>query len=117
MQKIAVIGNRVGWTKEEIFRILHSYSLTGENTTIITGGAEGVDSYAMVYAKLNGCVLTVYYPDYTTWGKYATRKRNEKIAWNCETMIAFNKNNNQKSGTSQTIRFAKRFEKFIIHHT
>jgi predicted Rossmann fold nucleotide-binding protein DprA/Smf involved in DNA uptake len=117
MKKIAIVGNRKGWSKKQIFNILDTYCLIGENTNIITGGAIGVDSYVMEYAKLKGCMLTVYYPDYITWGKHALRERNEKIAWNCETLIAFNKNDNQKSGTSQTIRFAKRFKKFIIYHT
>jgi predicted Rossmann fold nucleotide-binding protein DprA/Smf involved in DNA uptake len=113
MKKVAVVGNREGWTKKEVFDALDKYVLTGENINIITGGADGVDTYAMEYAKRKGCVLTIYYPDIVEYdvpmGFY---ERNKRIAWECETLIAFNRK--ERSGTSQTIRMAKDFKKEVI---
>lgn len=113
MLKIAIIGNREGWKKENVFKILDEHCLIGNSINIITGGAKGIDTYAMEYAKKKGCVLTVYYPDFLNYPiPYVYRKRNEKIAWECDTLIAFDKK--EFSGTLQTINFARKFNKAVI---
>ena len=113
MKKIGIVGNRNGWTKKEVFKILEEYGFIGENINIITGGAEGVDSYAMEYAKNKGCVLTVYYPDKIAYlSPVCYYKRNKRIAWNCDILIAFNRK--KYSGTLITINFAKDFNKEVI---
>ncbi|MBE3114743.1 MAG: DUF2493 domain-containing protein [Actinobacteria bacterium] len=108
--KIGVVGNREGWSKEFVFRVLQDEELT-EDDTIISGGAQGVDSIAEEFAKLLGCKLIVHRPDMNIAYPYRFRQRNKKIAVDCDKLIAFDKRFH--SGTSQTIRFAKELGKEV----
>lgn len=98
--KIGIVGNRIGWGKLTIYKILDDLNLSNTDI-IVTGGADGVDTYAMDYAKQNGIGLRVFYPDKSKPIPERFYKRNEQIALYSHKVIAFNKK--IKSGTSNTI--------------
>lgn len=110
--KIAVVGNRDGWTKEEVFQALHDNNVTREDI-IISGGAIGVDTYAQEYAKANGIQMRILYPNPKEPSPDRYFDRNELIAIMCDIMIAFDKNH-EHSGTKNAIHHAEKLDKDVI---
>lgn len=100
--KIGVVGNRKGWGKLTIYKKLDSLNLSSDDI-IVTGGADGVDTYAMDYAKEKGIGLLVYYPSMSKPIPIRYYERNKKIAYFSDKVIAFNRKLN--SGTSNTIYY------------
>ncbi len=96
--KVAVVGSRT------IRKIdLEAYLPKGTRA-IITGGAAGVDTCAMTYARQNGLQLIVFYPDYKKYGRGAPLRRNGRIVKAADLVIAFW--NGKSRGTSNTIEKA-----------
>lgn len=77
--------------------------------TIITGGANGVDTLAIEYANKNSIPVIVIKPDYKKYGKAAPLIRNRRIISLANEVIAiwdgFSK------GTEYTIKFAEKMLK------
>lgn len=63
--------------------------LPGDCAEIVSGGAQGADSYAERLAELKNIKLTRFEPDYQKYGKRAPLKRNEIIVKNCDMLLAF----------------------------
>lgn len=73
---------------------------------IVSGGAVGVDTEAAVWALENGLKLTVFFPEYASFGRAAPIKRNEQIAEYADEALVF------WDGTSKGTRnIIKCFEK------
>ena len=110
METLGVVGNRYGFSYIEVRHELDKYP---EIKTIVTGGAYGVDSHAMRYAKERGLRLIVFYPDLSLGSPKCYFKRNEQLVYyltKCKThnmLIAFNKK--ERSGTTHTINIAKKY--------
>ena len=96
--KIAIIGSRNVYISN-----LGEY--LNENDEIVTGGAKGVDSCAMEYAKAHGIKLTVFMPQYERYGKAAPILRNRQIVDYADKVIAFW--DGKSKGTLSTIQYAK----------
>lgn len=102
--KVAVVGNREGWEYTEIRNVLNK-SLTHDDE-IISGGAEGVDSYAQRFAKFRGLKITIIYPNPLRPTPERYFERNKQIIDMADRLIAFN--TNKQSGTQNTINTAKK---------
>lgn len=107
--RMGVVGNRVGFTYEQVKKTLDKYLLID---TIVTGGASGVDTYAMRYAKENGLCLIVFYPDYNIESPLRYFKKNKRIVIACDMIVAFNKK--EYSGTITTINLAKKYNVGVV---
>lgn len=57
-------------------------------STVISGGAKGVDSLGEKYAFEMNLPLQLFYPDWDTHGRAAGPIRNRKMAENAEALIA-----------------------------
>ena len=110
--KIAVVGNRKGWTYDQVMNHLNRERVYRKADLIISGGADGVDWYAQIYAKSYSIPILIYYPfnDLPVPERYYNR--NKKIAEECDLLIAFDKES--FSGTSNTVRYAKELNKEIV---
>ena len=84
--KVIIAGTR---TVAEM-RYLHRVLVTTELpiTTILTGGARGVDTLALRYAKQHGIPCEVYPADWETHGRAAGPIRNRTMAQHGEALIA-----------------------------
>lgn len=112
--KIGIVGNRTGWAYEEVKSHLNKYGVY-KTDIIISGGAEGVDTFAQMFAKEIGAKIVILYPDPQKPSPKRYYDRNYEIAKECDCLIAFQKNP-YKSGTQSTINTVKRLNKnaFVI---
>lgn len=90
MTQIAIVGTSIDLTKEEdtdvrklISDILDKYIPI--SSTVITGGAKGVDSIAEEIALLNGFAVKPIFPLGQGWE--FNKKRNIEIAQECEELF------------------------------
>jgi len=111
MKRIAIVGNRTGWKKSEVETVLLRL-LNSHDDIVISGGASGVDTYAIDFAKEIGLQTIVIKPDSKLPSPKRYFDRNYKIANLCDILVAFNKK--RISGTKNTINHAKRLYKSVI---
>lgn len=83
-----------------------------QNTsTIISGGAEGIDTQAEKYASENNIPIIIFKPYYDKFRRNAPLKRNEEIVNASDIVIAIW--DGQSKGTKYTIDYAKKKGKEI----
>jgi hypothetical protein len=102
---VAVIGSRNILDGRIIESALSGYVAT----KIVTGGAVGVDSIGMEYAKKNNIELLVFLPEYEKYGRGAPLVRNKKIVESCDIVLAFW--DGKSKGTKNTIDYANKIKK------
>jgi len=81
-------------------------------TTIISGGAKGVDTLGEQIARQYNIPLEIYPADWDTYGKSAGYKRNELMASKAEGLVAIW--DGQSRGTKHMIDIAKRYRLAIF---
>ena len=96
--KVAVIGSRGLYIAN-----LDKY-LPPETTEIISGGAQGIDTCARVYAQLHGLKLTELLPDYAKYGRAAPLVRSRAIVEAADRVLAIW--DGQSRGTGYAIGYA-----------
>lgn len=79
---------------------------------IVSGGANGADKLAELYASQNKIPITIYSPDWKQYGKGAGLLRNTQIVNSIDYLIAFV--SKKSVGTWDTIRKAKQNSTKII---
>jgi len=110
--KYGVVGNQKGWTEEYVHKKLSEIVLK-KTDKIISGGAEGVDTYAQTFAKLKGLTMIIHYPNNDLPSPRRYFERNFDIAASCDTLIAFDKKSG-RAGTKNTVAKAKKLGRKII---
>ena len=108
--KIGVIGSRDYNDFETIYKYLDSKISKIES--LVSGGCPtGPDRAAEIYAKNKGLSITIHYPDWSQ-GKSAAFIRNEKIAKDCDILVAWQVKDSR--GTANTIDTAERLGKKVV---
>ena len=100
--KIGVVGNRNGWELRDITKQLKRLDIK-ETDTIVTGGAVGVDSFAIWFAKSIGADVIIFHPRMSLPIPERYFERNRRIVDNVEKIIAFDLEYKKHSGTRYTI--------------
>ncbi len=80
--KVAVVGSR-GVTVD-----IAPYVPPGA-TTIVSGGAVGIDTCAAAFARARGLGLVEIRPDYARYGRGAPLRRNSEIVGAADRVLAF----------------------------
>lgn len=111
--KYGVVGNRKGWTFKFVKNVLEKLKV-GSEDVIISGGAQGVDTYAQEYARQNGVELWVLYPKPSVPSPLRYFERNIEIAERCDVLVAFDKGSSATSGTLSTVNHAKKCGKKVV---
>ena len=96
--KLAVVGSR-GIKECDLDSLVPL-----ETTEIISGGARGVDTLAVEYARKRGIPVREFFPDYERYGRKAPLIRNEQIVVACDQVLAVW--DGHSSGTMYTVRLA-----------
>lgn len=76
-----------------------------EISSVVSGGAAGVDALGERYAKMHNVTVDVYPADWREFGKAAGPIRNQKMAENADALIAIRKDLSR--GTTDMINRAK----------
>lgn len=82
--KLAIIGSRTIIELENFDKYIPN-----NVTEIVTGGAKGVDTLAMEYAKRKGIKLTVFLPEYDKYSRAAPIIRNKQIVDYADEVYVF----------------------------
>ena len=86
--KIAIVGSR-GFKDKEFIENMIPEILRTSKYILISGGAEGVDSWAENMATWLGCKSIIFKPDWNKYGKRAGAIRNQQIVDEADKVIAF----------------------------
>ena len=100
--KIAIVGSR-----KIVIDNIGDYITDADE--IVSGGAVGVDSCAAGYAKEHNIRLTVFLPQYDTYGRAAPIVRNKKIVDYADKVVAFW--DGKSKGTLSVIKYAEKIGK------
>ena len=83
--------------------------ISAQIDTIITGGAEGIDSLAEQYADAHSLSKYIIRPRYDLYGKAAPLIRNEEMVDLADAVIVIW--DGKSKGTQHTVRYAKKKNK------
>ena len=112
--KIGIVGSRK-FTDFELFNNamgVFFQPATHNVELIVSGGDEGADTLAELYADRNGIKTKIIKPDWKKHGKQAGFIRNAEIVKESDVIIAFW--DGQSRGTQDSIAKAKMFKKPTI---
>ena len=107
-ERVAIVGSR---TYPRLGNVRSYVSSLAGDTTVISGGARGVDQAAEEEAKRLGLKLEVYPADWTI-GRGAGYARNQTIALACDRMVAFW--DGMSRGTEHVVGCAFKLKKPVI---
>jgi YspA, cpYpsA-related SLOG family len=91
--RLAIVGSTILVNNLEVALIIADVVHEFDATTIISGGAPGVDTMAEDFADANKIAKEIYRPDVKRWfgedvdGKRGFRERNLQIARACEGLV------------------------------
>lgn len=113
--KIAIVGSRTREDKQLVIDYVNSLNNT---VKVISGGCEGVDTWAINQAEAIGLSWKVFFPDLSGARTYHEKceryyDRNSKVAKFSDIVVAFVADD-RKGGTENTIKWAKKFNKPVI---
>jgi hypothetical protein len=113
--KVGIVGVRKYDNYNEFKKLLEEIltNLEISVSTVVSGGAKGIDTLAEKWAKENNIPVIIHKPDYSKYpGYYAPIVRNEFIVDDAELIIAFW--DGKSKGTKNTIDITRRREKDLI---
>jgi hypothetical protein len=100
---LAIVGSR---DFPDLWRVNDYISLLPSDTTIVSGGARGVDRTAADAASQYGLPCIEYLAQWERDGKPAGYKRNQRIVDNCDQLVAFW--DGKSPGTRHSIDLARK---------
>lgn len=111
--RLAIVGTRKpSVTYHEWEKLLLDKINPDDIQTVISGGAKGVDSYAKLFAARHHKPYMEFLPQYASYGRYATLKRNTQIVEDASTVIAFPSVDSK--GTNHPVKEAHRLGRQVI---
>jgi hypothetical protein len=105
--RVAIVGSR---EYPDLNRVVEYVRNLPPGTTVISGGARGVDATAEGAALALGFEVVVHKPDWRRYGQLkAPLERNKLIARDCDRMVAFW--DGKSTGTQHVVGCAQRLSK------
>ncbi len=104
-ERVAIVGSR---TYPELGHVISYVRDLPPGTTIVSGGARGVDKAAADTARFSSKGLSVveHLPDYQRYGKVAPLERNRLIVADCDRLVAFW--DGKSTGTMHAVGLARK---------
>ena len=114
---LGIVGTRLVKDALLVRRIIEYYiQLFTEwhrcDLTVISGGAEGVDTIAEEVAREAGVKFIAYLPNGDTWEHY--RERNKRIVEDCDMLLVIRYKDSKTYGSGWTRDYAKRIGKRVV---
>ncbi len=109
VKKVAVVGSR-DWP--DPMAVVDYIASLPKGTVVISGGAEGVDSWAAKAARRRSLEVVEFLPDWKQFGRQAGLVRNTKIVEAADEVVAFHFDSSP--GTADTIRKAEAAGKKVL---
>ena len=106
---VGIVGSRRWKSRSAVESLVNTFPA---DTTVVSGGARGVDSWAAEFARKRGLKVVEFLPDLPSNGSprweytKAYHARNRQIAEHSEVVYAFVAPD-RKGGTENTIKYAK----------
>jgi hypothetical protein len=110
--KVAIVGTRtprISYSEWE--KLLLAELSPNDVSLVVSGGAQGIDTYAKVFAGRHHIPLMEFTPDYARYGKQAPLHRNTLIVKEASKVIAFPSVDSR--GTHHAISEARRMKKTV----
>lgn len=111
MKVVAIVGSRE-FPLEDFVLIEIAITELPRDTLVISGGAKGVDQFAVRFARLTGLRTKVFTADWANEGLSAGPRRNLKMAHAADEVIAFW--DGESKGTANMIKATRSLGKPII---
>ncbi len=108
---LAIVGSRTFTDYELLSRAVLSNFNFSKIDLIISGGANGADTLAEIFANKFNIPLQIFYPDWNVYGKRAGFIRNKLIIENSAVVYAFW--DGKSKGTKNSIDLAKKLKKEV----
>lgn len=114
--RVAVVGSRRFTDLDKVVDYVNNMPVSD---TVVSGGCEGVDTWAIEAAIARGMKWQIFYPDLSgTNLKYYERvqryyDRNERVVLNSDMVVAF-VSKDRKGGTENTIKWAQKYNKPVM---
>jgi len=85
-RRIAIVGSRKFPNQQQVIDYVNQLPL---DVMVVSGGAAGVDRWAVAAANQRGIDTKIYLPDWEKEGKQAGLNRNTTIVNDCDELVAF----------------------------
>lgn len=99
---VAIVGSRDYPDRAQVESYVATLPL---DTVVISGGARGVDTWAVDAACIRGLATRVFHADWSRWGRSAGVMRNKTIVESCDRLVAFHYRASR--GTAHAIAYAR----------
>ena len=97
--------------------ITQEYAEHGSELVIVSGGADGVDTFAEEFAKWNGIATEIFLPENPWWSPNGYKERNIKIAEACVKLYRVYDINTKTWGSGFTRHAAEIKGKIVVSMT
>ena len=109
MSKVAIIGSRNFNNRNSVYKYVRNLP---KDTEVVSGGARGVDSWAIEEAQRCGLKTKVFPADWDTFGKSAGMRRNHTIRQYVDRIVAFS--DGESKGTQNMIDQAIKSKQTLV---
>ena len=98
-----------------VFDYVEALAFQSKETIIVSGGADGVDSWAEDAARKYGLRVEIIEPDWKKYGRRAGMIRNQEIVVACTRLVAFW--DGLSKGTADSVEKARKVGKPVEVYT
>jgi predicted Rossmann fold nucleotide-binding protein DprA/Smf involved in DNA uptake len=112
--KLGVVGSRENIERGKVYAILDDFRAKHEIDMIVSGGADGVDTFAEDWAKKNRMSRMILCPKWKKFGKPATAIRNQIIVNESDELMIFW--DGKSPGTAMTLKMVEKAKKVFHLH-
>lgn len=102
--RVIIAGSRTGFRYSDVERVMSKVPF--EVTTVVSGGARGVDEFGKIWAMRQGIPIAEYIADWGKYGKAAGMYRNLEMAESADALVAIW--DGVSKGTAHMIQTARR---------
>lgn len=108
---VGIVGSRI-FPTDDLVLVDRVVDVLPPDTTIVSGGAVGVDRRAVERGKMRGMQTIVVLPDWNQFGRQAGPIRNKEIVRLSDYLVAFW--DGKSRGTLHTIKRAEQVGKVVL---